>query len=147
MKKLIIVFGFILLGFVGNAQLFFTIDPAFFSPGLLYNYSFEKFGIYTQARYGNITQTSEYEYFHTQSIKVGAGISIPVTYEKDIKIYVGYKHSYFYDTKNASIGNVNRIKKNCFDVGVSGKVSDKVSILLMTDFLNWESLIGVTYKF
>jgi hypothetical protein len=146
MKKFILLFGIVLLSMTINAQLFVIIEPQYFRPGILYNHNFETFGLYGYSWYGNISEENGEYKFYAQNIKMGLGISFFT--EESINFYLGINHNYFFDyTKQSPIANIDNIIKTCFDVGMSGKVSSRVTFLFLIDMWNWESSIGINYKF
>jgi hypothetical protein len=146
MKKLILLISVILLSITTNAQIFVTIEPQYFRPGILYNHDFETFGLYGYSWYGDIKEENGIDKFYVQNIKVGAGFSFFMS--EGPHFYLGINHNYFFDyTKQSPVINLNKIIKTCFDVGMSGKISKRVSFLFLIDMWNWESSIGINYKF
>jgi len=128
-----------------NAQLFVTIEPAHFRPGIMYGQNFDKFGLYAKAWYGTIKSKKDMPYFYTKNIKVGLGTSYKINGLG--RVYVGINHNYFFNSYNLEISGVNKIHKTSFDIGISGTVAGRFSILLMSDIWNWESNIGVGFNF
>jgi hypothetical protein len=146
MKKLGLMMLVAMLSITSNAQLYVTLNPANMSPGLLYNHEVSKFGMYGKIWYGDIRSKTELFYFYTQTVKAGIGGSYQ--FDPTSKLYVGVNQSYFFDTTEGNgIVDLARVYKTSFDVGVDLKIDKRITILFMTDFLNWESCVGVNYKF
>jgi hypothetical protein len=144
MKKLIVLLFIMFLTIVVKAQLFITIEPAYFRTGIVYNHNFHKFGLYGKIWYGDIRKKIECDYFYTQNIKTGIGASFPIP-DKAF-FYIGINRSFFFDyTKNSTLNNIDNIIKTSFDLGISGKLTQKFSILFMSDLWNWESCIGLNF--
>lgn len=145
MKKLIILL-FVLIALIKvSGQVFVTIEPAHFRPGILYNHQFSTFGIYAKTWYGDIQKRTPYDYFYTQNIKIGLGTSFKLTEESNG--YFGMNRSYYFGySKKSELSDLNKVHKVSFDVGVDFKVTDHLTLLMMSDLLNWESCIGINYK-
>lgn len=132
-----------------NAQLFPTFEPAHFRLGLLYNQPINHFGLYCKVWVGNIHKETEMDYFKTSNVKIGAGLSYK--FNDDNTIYLGVNKNYYYNVINTSkalnneLVDFNCIHKISFDIGVSMKI-DRLSLLMMSDLLNWESMIGFSYQ-
>ena len=139
----------VLIGINSNAQLFPTIEPAHQRVGLLFNHSYTHLGFYSKAWYGSIKRETLTTSFHTQTVKIGTGVSYK--FNDGNIIYLGINKSHYFNVKNISnfefnkSVNLNKIHKISFDVGVSMKI-DRLSLLMMSDLLNWESMIGFSYQ-
>jgi hypothetical protein len=82
--------------------------------------------------------------FYTQNIKLSAGISLS---KRNAKFYFGLNYNHFFDTQhNGYPIQLDRIHPISFDLGMSVKVR-RFTGVMMTDILNWESCIGVSYHF
>jgi hypothetical protein len=150
MKKLIFfVLFFIAFCCKCTAQLFPTFEPAHFRLGLLYNHPINHFGLYTKIWGGNIHKETETCNFKTSNVKIGAGLSYK--FNDGNTIYVGINKNYYYNIINTSkasnneLVDFNNTHKISFDVGISMKI-DRLSLLMMSDLLNWESMIGFSYQ-
>ena len=144
MKKVIITIIFASTVSTLFSQFFFTIEPQFMRPGIMYNHDrFAKIGIYGKVWYGNIKgKKVPRNVFYTDNIKFGAGLS--TTFE-GLRIYAGANYNWFFNTiENPEVCRLDRIKRFSFDVGVSF-THGRFTMLMMTDFLNWESLFGFSY--
>lgn len=139
----------LIIGLNINAQLFVTIEPITQRSGLFYNKSFKNFGVYGKAWAGKISEKTEFSTFKTNTVKIGAGLSFKMNDENTI--YAGANYTHFFNVVNTSlvetckIVDMNRPYKISFDIGVSFKV-ERFTLLMMSDFLNWESMIGISYK-
>ena len=138
--KMLMIFSLISLSL--NAQVFVSLEPVFLRPGLLYNYTTKTVGVYGKVWYGNI-KGRDGSKFNTNNIKCGLGLSYKT---KGLKPYLGINYNYFFNTvSDDKVIDLDRIKKVSFDVGVSFD-KRRFSLLMMTDFLNFESMIGISYK-
>jgi hypothetical protein len=139
--KTILFISFILISFVAKAQLFVTIDPAFFKTGILYNQKVnDVVGCYARAQYGRINLDD----FYTDNIKVGSGISLSMG--NGGTFYVGTNYNHFFNTKNDNPKiDIDRVSILSFDIGMS-LTTGRFTMLLMTDPINWESIVCFSYK-
>ena len=151
MKNVIIIILLLLTKITAIGQMFITIEPMFFRVGILYNQPINKIGVYGHAWYGDIKGTDDMgEKFYTDNVKVGLGLSYKTMNLISESIwlvpYVGINYNHFFNTTtNDKIIQLDRIKKVSFEVGASFK-HNRFTLLMMTDFINWESMIGVSYK-
>jgi hypothetical protein len=142
MKPTIIVI-LLFISVAANCQLYLLIDPGTRRAGLLYNQKTQsKVGLYSKAQYGYI----DFSDFHTQSIKIGLGLSRELT--GGARIYVGLNYNHYYDTQYyAEYIDMSRIKKVCFDIGLATGNEMRFRMMLITDPINWESSLGFSYRF
>ena len=126
-------------------QLFATLEPTFQRPGLLYNTQ-GQVGLYGKAWYGNMNRP---EGFHAQNIKIGVGLSF-LDYHplSDVRArwLIGINYNYFFDVENSTKINVNRVHVPSADLGII-VIMGRFSLLIMEDLFNWESCLGVSFKF
>lgn len=141
MKPTIIIL-LLLCSMAANCQLYALIDPGTRRAGLLYNQKTKsKIGVYSKAQYGFINIPD----FHTQSVKLGFGLSRELT--GGARVYLGLNYNYYYGTQNSTTYiDLNRIKKVCFDVGLASGNEMRFRIMLITDPINWESSLGFSYR-
>jgi hypothetical protein len=128
-----------------NSQVFITLEPAFLRPGVLYNLPTKRpFSVYGKAWYGNIKgEHPDGGKFYTDNIKVGMGVSHKE--DRYFTWYVGVNYNYFFNTKtDERICRLDRINRVSIDIGASLR-SRRFTLLFLTDPLNWESSIGVSY--
>jgi hypothetical protein len=129
-----------------------TVDPNFFKPGILYNqqfivrssdYKYEYVaGVYGKVQYGNINPTG----LHADNLKGSLGVSL-VAFAVDCRLFLGGNYNYFYNVYGANpFVDINRVHPVSFEWGVS-KILDRWEILMINDPINWETSLGVTYKF
>lgn len=125
-----------------KAQVFLTLEPSFFQTGILYNQRMDKIGLYSRVNYGNIKQKG----FYTDNVKVGIGMSIPISKDK-FALYFGPNYNYFFDTSERdSYINIDKVHSISIDIGIS-RTKGRFTILMMSDLPNWESLVGFSYRF
>jgi hypothetical protein len=130
-----------------KAQLYITVEPAYFRPGILYNYVPVEYGcgVYGKIWYGDIQKKTAYDHFYTQNIKVGFGVSFCLNERS--KIFLGVNQNYYFDyTKESTLVNWNNVHYISFDIGVDMRISERFAFLMMSDLLNWESIIGINFK-
>jgi hypothetical protein len=133
------------ISLAAKSQLFVIIDPAFIKPGLMYNYQqhsqgHDNLGIYVRGLYGRIDLSD----FYADNIKVGTGIAIPL--DRTANVYLGVNYNkYFNVVDDCSQIDIRRIKLVSLDIGMSLR-SERFTLLLMEDFLNWESTVGFSYR-
>lgn len=128
-----------------SAQLFVTLEPTFFRPGLLYNKQFKTVGAYTHAWYGNIQGVhGDGGVFYTDNIKLGIGLSLKTD---GLCPMLGINRNWFFNiNEDDRIIQTGLIKKYSVEVGVMLR-HRRFTGLMMTDPFNWESIIGVSYNF
>ena len=123
-----------------NCQVFFTIEPFTFKPGILYHKEINQLGVYGLAQMGEIEQYN----FYSRTYKAGAGISFK--YDK-ANILVGINRNHYFDTRNESLNvDLSRVKKISFDLGLIVKPG-RLAFCAITDPLNWETSLGLGYNF
>ena len=125
----------ILFPLTASGQLFITLEPGFLRPGLMYAVG----PVYVHAWHGDIRSRDD---FYTKNVKIGAGYALRV--DDVCTVYFGPNWQRFYDTNwDASLG---AIRKVSLDIGASFRMN-RTTLLFMTDLPNWESMIGLSYKF
>ena len=126
-------------------QFFVTVEPAFFRVGGMYNLKSDHIGGYLHVWYGDIRgEHEDGSLFFTENIKIGGGVSIP--HDDNFTWYAGLNYQRFFHTKeDIRIARLDRIKIISFDIGASLK-HNRFTLLFLTDPLNWESMIGVSYR-
>jgi len=138
--KAFLVTLFLFTGIIAKSQLYATIDPAFLRVGALYNYKMDEIGFYGRGLYGNIKG----DLFYTESVKIGTGISIP---EGNANFYFGLNYNHFFNGSGYNYENViNKVSILSVDIGIS-VTYNRFSMLMMADFINWESILGFSYRF
>lgn len=150
MKKLTLIIICILLTCIQiNAQIFATFEPVYKRFGIVNSNFFRKFGVYEHVRYGDITVKTVQNDFHTKNIKIGVGLTFPIIIEEtNTYFYIGINHNYFYDyVRTYSLGNINNVVRTSFDLGISSNLTKKIYFLFISDIWNWDSSIGIGYKF
>jgi len=113
---------------------------------LLYNQQFNKIGVYSHAWWGDIKgQHEDGGIFYTENAKLGLGISIKT---RGMCPYIGVNRNWFYNTNTDDrIIQLDKIHKYSFEVGFSLNVKERLTSIMITDILNWESIIGFSYQF
>ena len=138
MKKLLfLILLLIPLGSMGQA--FITIYP----PNAHVGAVIVEDNVYLRARIGTI---SKYENVDADYLKVSAGVRFQFSESTDMLIGTAYNNLTIYYEDNPQI-DLDGIKAHSFELGFIKKVSDKVSVLALIDFTNWETDLGITYKF
>lgn len=147
MKKFILVSTFLLFTIIGKCQMFVIVNPAYFYPGVLYQQDIvSNYGIYGKVWYGDMLKRTEFDHFYMETIKVSYGVTH--LFKDGTRLYVGLNRTWFFNyTKESSLVNWDKVHKVSFDIGVDVKVTERMTLLFMTDFLNWESCVGISFKF
>lgn len=148
--KTLLTISILFLSISLQAQLFFIIEPQFIRPGLMYNHDLKSFGLYSHVWAGNIKGNIEYGGgdFYTDNIKIAVGIS-SLPDDEQFKFYLGLNYNNFFNTKVNYNGLYNgkiildKVHKFSFELGISKSIG-RVTMLMITDFLNWESLVGIS---
>lgn len=123
---------------LASSQVFVTVEPLQFQPGLVVSND----DVYLRARYGNINKLGvDVDYY-----KLGAGIRFPVEYDVDMLIGINYNR--FDVIKEESLYvDLNNVKEVSVEAGLILELTDRIKILALTDFINWETDMGIAYKF
>lgn len=144
MKTLLIIW-LLLSTVVVNGQLYVILEPAFLRPGIVYNHSMEKIGIWGKIWYGNIRGVHpDGGTFYTDNIKTSIGISTPYD---GARWFVGVNYNLFFNTNEDNrLVQLDDVESVSLDIGVS-LTRGRFSAIMMTDPFNWESCVGVSYTF
>jgi hypothetical protein len=145
MKTIYLIILLVLTSRLCNSQIYLILEPSFIRPGILYNYNFNDIGIWSKVWYGNIKgEHSDGSAFYADNIKVSTGIS---KFYDGANWYAGINYNHFFNVNEDSrIIQLDRIHRISFDIGVS-LTRGRFSAIMMTDILNWESCIGISYRF
>lgn len=130
---------FLLFPLTASGQLFITLEPGFLRPGVMYTVG----PAYAHVWHGDIRGDGD---FYTKNVKIGAGYALHVDHV--CTVYFGPNWQRFYDTnqgQNRAV-NLNSIREFSVDIGGSFRMN-RTTLLFMTDFPNWESMIGLSYRF
>ncbi len=146
MKKTILLSLFLIAFKALSAQTHVIVDPMFLRFGILQDftlskdqYTHTKMGPYVKLMYGDIKGK---QVFYTESIKAGAGIYIR---DDNVKYHAGLNYNYFFNTtENPAEVDLSLLKKLSFDLGLSLTL-DRLTMIMLTDIINWESCIGFSY--
>jgi hypothetical protein len=115
----------------------------------MYNQPLKPISIYTHTWYGKIKRCDELSTFETKTYKIGVGLSYQ--FKDKNSLYLGINKSYFFATKSTCLiegpekENLNSIHKISFEIGIVMKV-ERISLFMMSDLLNWESMVGFSYQ-
>jgi hypothetical protein len=147
MKKLFILSIMLAFFMKMNAQLFVICDPAYFYPGVLYHQKVaSNFGVYGKVWYGDLQKRTDLDHFYMETVKVSYGLTH--LFQDGTRLYIGLNRTWFFNyTKESDLVDWNKVHKISFDVGFDVRVTERFTFLMMSDLLNWESCIGVSFKF
>jgi hypothetical protein len=143
MKKLIFVILFIPL--IGKSQTFVVVEPMFFQVGFMQHVPVtEKYGSYFVLRSGDIDQ----DQFHTDILKFGLGTSIKLDQRNSLLLGLTYYQINNLFDENPAF-DLRHVSKLSFDFGfmIQPKKDGILYLTVLSDFINWETQIGVGVKF
>lgn len=127
------------------SQLYLLVDPALRREGILYRQDItESWGMYARCQYLYVDMDN---YLHWQSIKSGIGATYTL---KSINAYLflGLNHNYNYDIiADPAIFNLSNLHEISIDIGISPTKNERFKLLIITDLLNMETSIGLSFRF
>lgn len=139
MKKLLFIFALMVVSLASTGQTFVTIFPTNQHIGI----AMADDDFYLRGRVGG---TSFYDNIDGEYLKVSAGIRFKVYEDSDLLLGTAYNSIKVYYDRNPRV-DLENIKKHSFEVGVIKKLNERVHVLFLTDLTNWETDLGVAYKF
>lgn len=161
MKTLILILAL----FVSNktfSQIYLVVEPVHGQPGVAYNQNFSRtFGMYAKGRYGLVNHrgfqsTQHYvTSFKCTQAKISAGVSFKPwgnSHNSEMPrtsgFIVGINYTHFFNiVDHSELISLKKADKISFDLGVISDIDDHLSVYFCTDFLEWESELGIGYRF
>jgi len=95
---------------------------------------------YVGVRIGHTNMEKAY----TNYIKLRIGTSIIIDEDTNILVGINYNKLYNQYNNNPTIDFTN-IKPISFEIGLTGKIYKRLNVIFLTDFLNWETDVGISY--
>ena len=139
MKKLITLIALLVLCSGAFSQLFFTMEPEYRQPGIMYIQNEGDLPYYARIRVQKFERFNDEAYYFKESLGTHFKIN------EYSELLVGATLSHVEKTnKNMLFYQLEDIFEGSFELGFRMKVSESFYVVVMQDFLNWETDFGVS---
>ena len=146
MKKFILLLS-LLVSINCFSQIFVTFDPTTFAVGGAISYNISNTGIYSTLSTTKISEGN----CSTNCTKASIGITMDISNYS--KIAFGYTKTFINNPFKVNLPNkgysisLHNIKKHSFEVGFIISINKKVSTIVLTDPINWQTQVGIGISF